>query len=204
MGSSPSRATPGLAPRSSVRREADQDAGEDPVRSARAPSPSRAQRALNAPLPAPGRFRYGLLQQRVPRPDTRVVTVPRSLGLSEPEGPDSPRRHCSGRTSPHNPEVQIMDLIPNSALDPVPDGLPVDLQDRGDLGHGHEVIGVGHRAKATRSLANAVSQAGDPRLSGWCQQRQRARRSGPSSRVTNASGWIAAMLLRCDHRSFVA
>ena len=40
----------------------------------------------------------------------------------------------------HNPEVQIMDLTRNSALDPIPDGLFVDPQDPGDVRNSQVVV----------------------------------------------------------------
>ena len=68
------------------------------------------------------------------------------------------KRPCSLTSWTPNFWGDLMDLIRSSGLDPVANGLLVQLEDRGDLRHGHEVIGLGHQPTLLR-LADLVNVA---------------------------------------------
>ena len=80
-----------------------------------------------------------------------------------------------------------MDLIRNSGLDPVPDGLLVQLKDRLDLGHRHELVGM---VRHTPTLTDLVDPASALSARYWADAgRRRLSRVQPGAyllRTVNA------------------
>jgi len=126
--------------------------------------------------------------------DTRKETTTqlRRPGLSRLERHQTAPCTAPRPPDPHNPVVQIMGLTSNSTLYPVPNGLLIELQDRGDLGDSEKLVVDIGRAALRAHAASVVWR----RVAGAGARRRRAAARlpptpPPGARVLGGSALVA-------------
>ena len=105
--------------------------------------PIRTQKPRRIPARLPSRAN----SSSAPEALRRGHRLRRSARIIRTRGREIPRAITTPAPIRHNPEVQIMDLMPNSGLDPVPYRLAAQLEKLSDLVDGQEL--VWHRLSLT-------------------------------------------------------